>query len=95
MAYSHYEVSNNQVSQVFMQTLRNLQSAWDALTHLRGSLLAQQDGNGDFTSISNNYGYSSNAAGTAEQNAAASFAQIDSAWGNGNAAITQMLNEHL
>ncbi len=95
MSYSHYEVSNNAVSAIFMETLRNLQEAWDAFTHLRGSLLAQKDADNDYTSIASNYGYSTNAAGTSAQNAAASFAQIDSAWGNGNSAIVQMLNQHL
>jgi hypothetical protein len=102
MAYSHYEVDEaNKPARDFMDALRSLRAAWDSFRNVRGALLQQEDqssGNADgrdFATIAVTYGYDTNGGLTAQQNAKASFAEIDSAFNAGDAAVTQMLNRHL
>jgi hypothetical protein len=96
MAYSHYEVDENKrPAKRLMDTMRKLRDAWNDLRALRGCMIQQKDGDTDFTSIVSNYGYAGADATAKEANAQASFAEIDSAFGAGDAAITQMLDRHL
>lgn len=104
MADVHYEVDETtKPGRDFMDTLRDLSKAWDRFTRLQGILIQKKitgaNGNDQFTQIAVSYGYSGSdtgtGGGTTVDNAADSFAEIDSAFNAGNAAITQMLNRHL
>ena len=96
MAYTHYELDETlKPARDVMDTLRKLRQVWQEFTGVRGCLIAQKDSDTDFTSIAANYGYAGADAAAKETNAQASFAEIDSAFGNANAAIVQMLDRHL
>lgn len=96
MAYSHYEVSESlKPGADLLKALRDLRNAWNQLRACRGQLIQKKDGDTDFTSIVSLYGYAGADASAKETNAQASFAEIDSAFSNSDAAITQMLDRHL
>lgn len=96
MPYSHYEVDEtNKPARDLMDAMRRLRDAWQRLAAVRGCLIQQKDGDTDFTSIAATYGYAGADAAAKETNAQASFSEIDSAFGAGDDAITQMLNRHL
>lgn len=100
MADTHYEVDETtKPGRDFMEAMRSLASAWDRFTRLRGVLIEQKDnsttGDAVFAQIATRYGYEGADAAAQQSAAAASFAEVDSAYGAGNAAITQMLNRHL
>lgn len=96
MAYSHYDVDlNKKPGRQLLETMQALRNAWNQLRALRGSMIQQKDSDTDFTSIAANFGYSGADASAKETNAQASFGEIDSAFGTGDAAITQMLDRHL
>lgn len=104
MADVHYEVDETEKpGRDLMDTMRDLSKAWDKFTRLRGVMLQKKitgaAGNDQFTQVADSYGYSGigtgTGAGSAVDNAADSFAEIDSAFNTGDAAITQMLNRHL
>ena len=96
MAYSHYEVDETKKpARDLMDALRKLRNAWDLLAAVRGSMIQQKDDATNFTSIAANYGYVGSDAAAKETNAQNSFAEIDSAFGNADAAVTQMLDRHL
>jgi hypothetical protein len=96
MAYSHYEVDENKrPARALMDTMRRLREAWNQLRNLRGSMIQQKDGESDFTTIVANFGYAGADGSAKETNAQASFGEIDSAFGTGDAAISQLLDRHL
>ena len=100
MADVHYEVDETlKPARDMMDALRSLASAWDRITRLRGTLIqnkdADQSGNAVYAQNASRYGYSGADSAAQQANAAASFAEIDSAFGAGDAAITQILNRHL
>lgn len=100
MAYTHFEVDETlKPARDLMDTLRTLRSAWQNFTAVRGCLLQQLDDVAgkptDLASVAKNYGYKGASADAQMENAKASFAEIDSAFGSGNAAIVQMLDRHL
>lgn len=94
MATNHYDYNRNvQPGAEQNDCLRQLSAAWDRFRHLRGLLITKKviGGSGDteFTAIATEYAYPDSAT------ASAAFGQIDSAFGNGDAAITQMLDRLL
>jgi hypothetical protein len=96
MAYSHYEVDfNKKPGRQLVETLTALRNAWNQLRALRGSMIQQKDSDTDFTSIAANFGYAGTDSAAKETNAQASFGEIDSAFGSGDSAITQLLDRHL
>lgn len=96
MAYSHYEVDESlKPARDLMDALRKLQEAWDRVRAVRGRMIQQKDTDTDFTSIAANYGYAGADSAAKETNAQASFAEIDSAFSNADAAVTQLLDRHL
>lgn len=104
MADVHYEVDESEKpGRDLMDALRDLGRAWEKFTRLHGVMLQKKItgavGNDQFTQIADSYGYegvgTGTGAGSAVDNAADSFAEIEAAFGAGDAAITQMLNRHL
>jgi hypothetical protein len=100
MSDTHYELGNTQAGRDAFNVLQNLANAWDRFTRLRGVLIQQKDndqtGDAVFEAIADRYDYSTGEEVAVKQAAAAaSFAEIDSAFGAADAAITQMLNRHL
>lgn len=96
MAYSHYEVDENEKpGRDLMEALRKLRHAWDLFSAVRGQIIQQKDADTDFTSVAERFGYAGDDAAAKEANAEASFGEINSAFGNADAAITQMLDRHL
>lgn len=94
MADSHFEVDETQkFGQEFKNIIRNLALSWDAFSRLRGSLIEMKDnaaaGEAVYAKLATRFGFGSNAA------AHSSFSEIDSAYGNANAALIQCLNRHL
>jgi hypothetical protein len=82
-----------------MSALRQLATAWDQFTRRHGILIQQKDnaasGNAVYAEIASAYGYSGALTADQQANAAASFAEMDSAFNIADAAITQMLDRHL
>jgi hypothetical protein len=72
-----------------MEVFRKLRQVWAELKGLRGCIIQLKDGASDFTTVASTYGYES------EAEAEASFGEIDSAFSNADAAVTQMLDRHL
>lgn len=100
MVNNHYDVDESlKPARDVMDTMRSLAASWDKLRRLRGVLIEQKDtdasGDAVFANIAVRYGYGGVDTATKNTEAAASFAQIDSAFGNADAAVTQMLNRHL
>jgi hypothetical protein len=96
MADTHYEVDRATVDgREFFDVMKNLRKAWTEFANLRGVMIASKLDATDFTQVATRYGYSGADAAAKEANAEASFGEIDSAYGNGNAAIMQMLDRHL
>lgn len=100
MSATHYEVSRNtQAGNDFLEAMRGLASAMDKLTRLRGVLIQTKDnaasGNDVYAVIATNYGYAGADTATKNANAAASFAEIDSAFVASDSVITQLLDRHL
>ena len=94
LSTSHYEFNNvNQDGAELENCLKQLALAWDRYARIRGILIEKKVtgamGNAIYAEIAIQYGFADNAT------ASASFGEIDSAFGNGNASITQMLNRHL
>lgn len=94
MADTHYDVDPTKpAGRMHKDVMRNLRKAWDDFANLREEIIQDRLGDGgqvsDYANVATRYGYDS----TAE--ASASFGEIDSAFGGGNAAIDQMLNRHL
>lgn len=94
MAASHYNfTSTSQAASDLRDCLRNLALAWDKYSRQRGVLVEKKDlaasGNAQYAALTTDYGYPTDAI------AAASFAELDSAFGTANAAISQCLNRHL
>lgn len=101
MSATHYDVTRNgnQASGDFIDAFRSLAMAWDKFTRLRGIMIQTKDndasGNNVYAVIATNYGYAGADIAAKNANAAASFAEIDSAFSNSDAAITQLLDRHL
>ena len=100
MADSHYEFSQsgNAGADLF-EAIKELGKAWDKITRQRGILIQSKDvgqsGDDAFASIATRYGYVGADAAAQKAAAAASFGELDSAFGNADAAVTQFLNRHL
>lgn len=93
MATNHYDFNRNtQPGSELYDCLKQMATAWDRYTRLRGVLIQEKvngaSGSAVYADIATRYGFTDSAM------ALASFAEIDSAFG-GDAAITQMLNRHL
>lgn len=96
MSNNYYET---QLGAEIKNILRNLATAWDAYARMRNVMIEQKDtaasGNAVYAYHASHYGYVGVDAAAQQAVAAASFSEIDSAFGNGNASITQMLSRHL
>lgn len=100
MSNNHYDVNiNSYPASDLIDCLRQLANAWDRFSRRRGVLIQQKDttaqGNAVFAEIAAIYNYSGVTDQDKQANAAASFAEIDSAFSGADAAITQMLDRHL
>jgi len=100
MADTHYEVSSSlQAGQEFTNTMRALADSWEKFTRLRGILIQTKDTDavGDlvYAPIVARYGYAGTDAAAKNAAAAASFAEIDAAFGASNAALLQLVYRHL
>lgn len=99
MSDMHYELGNTQAGRDAFNALQNLAAAWDRFTRLRGVLIQQKDnaetGDAVYAVIAERYDYAGGDTAAKQAAANASFAEINSAFGAADAAITQMLNRHL
>jgi hypothetical protein len=100
MADQHYEVDETlKPARDLMDALRALASAWDRVVRVRGTMIQSKDtpavGIEQFATIATRYGYVGADTTAKKTEASLSFAEIDAAFGAGDAAIQQLLNRHL
>lgn len=100
MADSHYEADETiPGGRNLMDIMRGLQAYWNRFRNLRDAIIQEKDGgasgNAQFAKPALLIGYVGADTAAKQAAAAASFGEIDSAFGAGDAAISQMLARHL